>query len=432
MSIRERIVGSAEAAGSKLGGSVGTVRDRIDEVALPWVPKREGVANPREYALIVGSVTLLVSFGVVMVYSASSARTGLQLPIRTFLIGLLLGVPACVLASRLDLDRIRALAPVILMGAGVLLLLVPLIGFSVNGAKRWLGVGLFSFQPSELAKVAIVVFLSSRLLSARSSLQSISGTLRITMWPVLAIVALIATEPDMGTAIVCVGTTFLMYILAGTPARVLGPIILGLGSIGATLALSSTYQRARLTTFLDPGANPTGAGFQSLQGQIAIGSGGITGVGPGQSVQKIFYLPEAQTDFILAVIGEELGLIALLGLLACFGVIMVCGFRVAAKATHPFAKLLAAGTTALVTTQAMLNMCVVLGIAPLTGVPLPFISYGPTNLVVLLAAVGLLLNVAADGGVRLRAIDGEGERNESADRSRWDSRPRSASAQRRG
>ncbi|MEI6447268.1 MAG: putative peptidoglycan glycosyltransferase FtsW [Actinomycetes bacterium] len=410
------------------------VRQRIEEIAGRLAPRSQGIAFPREYAVIVGAVTALVAFGTVMVYSASSAQTGFSLPLRTVFLGLSLGIPACLIARRVPLDEVRRHSRA-LMAIGILLLvlvLIPGLGQSINGARRWLGAGPVSFQASEIAKVALVLFLSSRLLAVPASMGSIVDTIRLTMWPLLAAVFLIAIEPDMGTALVCLATGLAIYWLAGTPWRVLGPICGGLGALAVFFAVISPYRFARLTAFIDPGGDPTGAGFQSMQGQIAIGSGGITGVGPGQSVQKIFYLPEAHTDFILAVIGEELGLFALLGLLLGFGAIAWAGIRVSQRATDPYAKLVAAGMTTLVTCQAMLNICVVLGIAPLTGVPLPFISYGPTNLVVLLSAVGLLLNVAAGGGKHLRAVDGDANSSESGRHAGTDRSGRNGGARRSG
>jgi cell division protein FtsW len=181
------------------------------------------------------------------------------------------------------------------------------------------------------------------------------------------------------------------------------------GAIGlalvAVLVLIQPYQQDRLTAFLDPWADKGGNGFQSVQGQIALGSGGLFGVGLGESVQKVFYLPEAHTDFILAVIGEELGLIGVLAVFSLFGMIVWSGLRIARAAADPYAKLLATGLTSLILCQAILNIFVVLGLAPLTGVPLPFVSYGPTNLFVILAAVGLLLSVADRERAHLRLVD---------------------------
>jgi cell division protein FtsW len=181
-------------------------------------------------------------------------------------------------------------------------------------------------------------------------------------------------------------------------------------------ALSADYRRARLTTFLDPWAHAGDAGFQAVQGQIALGSGGLFGRGIGQSVQKIFYLPEAHTDFILAIIGEELGVAGILGVLSLYGLVAYAGLRVAKRASGAYAKLLAAGVTSLILSQACLNVFAVLGLAPLTGVPLPFISYGSTNLTVLLAGMGLLLNVAAGGRAQLKVVTGS--RRDADDRHR--------------
>jgi cell division protein FtsW len=195
------------------------------------------------------------------------------------------------------------------------------------------------------------------------------------------------------------------------------------------------YQQARLTAFLDPWASKSTSGFQAVQGQIALGSGGLFGVGLGESVQKVFYLPEAHTDFILAVIGEELGAVGVFGVIALFGMIAWSGLRIARAATAPYAKLLATGLTSLILCQAILNIFVVLGIAPLTGVPLPFISYGPTNLMVILASVGLLLDISGGKRSHLRLVEPRGRSKPTRDpgtadrdRGRRDGRARRAGA----
>jgi cell division protein FtsW len=199
--------------------------------------------------------------------------------------------------------------------------------------------------------------------------------------------------------------------------------------------LAQPYQQARLTSFLDPWASATkaGAGYQAVQGQIALGSGGLVGVGLGRSVQKVFYLPEAQTDFILAVIGEELGVLGIFGVVCLYGMIAYAGLRTARRAAGRYAKLLATGLTSLILCQGILNIFVVLGLAPLTGVPLPFISYAPTNLCVMLAAVGLLLNIAHPGAGRLQAVQAPWREN-AADRNsrRRDRRSRRPRAGGRG
>jgi cell division protein FtsW len=215
---------------------------------------------------------------------------------------------------------------------------------------------------------------------------------------------LVATQPDIGTAMIIAFTSCALLVAAGIPRRNL-LIILGWSfAIVALYAIARPYARARLTSFVDPWAHASGSGFQAVQGQIAIGSGGLFGVGPGQSVQKIFYLPEAHTDFILAVIGEELGVIGISAVLFLYGLIAYAGLRAAKAARSLHSALIAVGMTSLIVSQALLNVFAVLGLAPLTGVPLPLVSYGSSSMIVTLAAMGLLLNVAAGGSAHVRAV----------------------------
>jgi cell division protein FtsW len=242
---------------------------------------------------------------------------------------------------------------------------------------------------------------------------------------------LVAAEPDLGTALVICLSVAALLVAAGVPLKFLGYLAAGGVVLIGLLVLVQPYQQARLTAFLDPWASASSSGFQSVQGQIALGSGGLFGVGLGQSVQKVFYLPEAHTDFILAVIGEELGVVGVCTVIALFGLIAWAGLRIARAATAPYAKLLATGLTSLILCQATLNIFVVLGIAPLTGVPLPFISYGPTNLTVILAAVGLLLNVAEGNRAGLRLVEPSRSRRD-ADAPDRDRRRRDGGARRAG
>jgi cell division protein FtsW len=253
-------------------------------------------------------------------------------------------------------------------------------------------------------KLALVLHASS-VLAAR---PKIARSLRTVAGPVLGVggcaVLLIFAQPDLGTALVIAFTLAAMLVAAGLPLRQLG-LAAAVGAVVILLfAVFEPYRRARLTAFMNPWADAGGSGFQAVQGQIAIGSGGLFGVGPGQSVQKIFYLPEAHTDFILAVIGEELGLAGIVGLLSLYGIIGYAGLRTARGASGAYAKLLAGGLTSLILCQALLNVYAVLGLAPLTGVPLPFISSGSTSLIVLLCSMGLLLNVASGGSAHLSAV----------------------------
>jgi cell division protein FtsW len=394
--------------------------------------------QPLEHRLLLTATFCLLAGGAVMVYSASSARTLLEgegdgtAYLVKYLIYGGIGLVAMQVLSRHGLAAIRRLTPVLLLVAFVLLavVLLPGIGVKVNGARRWLGAGPMQFQPSEIMKLALVLH-TAAVIAAR---PKIARSLRLVVVPVMGVagiaVLLILGQPDLGTALVIAGTVAAMLVAAGLPLRQLGLIV----AVGAVLvlvfAILEPYRRARLTAFLNPWDHAAGSGFQAVQGQIAIGSGGLLGLGPGQSVQKIFYLPEAHTDFILAVIGEELGLAGIGCLLFLYGMIGYAGLRTAKKATGVYAKLLAAGLTSLILCQALLNVYAVLGIAPLTGVPLPFISSGSTSLIVLLCAMGLLLNVARGGSAHLRALPERGR--EDRDRSRRDGRPRGAGHRGRG
>ncbi len=361
--------------------------------------------QPLEHRLLLTATFCLLAGGAVMVYSASSARTLLQgqgdgtsYLVKYVTYGAI-GLVGMYLVSRLNLELIRRYTGALLIASFVMLVMVkvPGVGVRVNGAHRWLGFGPLQFQPSEIMKIALVLHISGVV----ANRPKIARSIRTLTGPVIGVsaaaVLLIAMQPDLGTDLVICATVGAMMIAAGLPMRQLG---LAFG-VGATLvmlfAILEPYRRARLTSFLDPWDHAAGAGFQAVQGQIAIGSGGLFGHGLGASIQKIFYVPEAHTDFILAVIGEELGLAGILGLLCLYGLIGYAGLQTAKKAKGIYAKLLAGGLTSLILCQALLNVYAVLGLAPLTGVPLPFISSGSTSLIVLLGAMGLLLNVASGG-----------------------------------
>src|SRR3954466_10858419 len=374
---------------------------------------RRSGSQPLEYNILLTATLCLLAFGAVMVYSASSARTLLQGQGdgTAYLVKYIgygaVGLIGMHVVSRLNLALIRRYTSVLLLVAFAMLVAVKLpgIGVRVNGARRWLGAGPLQFQPSEIMKLALVLHTAS-VIAAR---PKIAKNLKTLTGPVIGLafgaIALIALQPDLGTDLVICATIALMLIAAGLPIRQLGLVAAVGGTLVALFALFEPYRRARLTAFLNPWDQASGAGFQAVQGQIAIGSGGLFGHGLGASIQKIFYVPEAHTDFILAVIGEELGLAGILGLLFLYGMIGYAGLQTARKAKGAYAKLLAGGVTSLILCQALLNVYAVLGLAPLTGVPLPFISSGSTSLIVLLGAMGLLLNVAAGGHAHnLRAV----------------------------
>jgi cell division protein FtsW len=373
------------------------------------------VPPPLEHRILMTATLCLLAFGAVMVYSASSpigVLSGRGYGTGEFVRYLIFGVVGLVAMHVLErrgpavLDR--RLVNLLLFGSFALLLLVLVPGFGVrvNGARRWFAAGPIQFQPSELMKLALILYVARHLAEHSKRLRSF----RQAIAPIAVVVGpaclLIVVEPDLGTTLVVAFVVTSLLIAAGIPLRYLGGVALIAGAVVMMLVLAQPYQQARLLSFLHPWSAGRGAGYQAVQGQIALGSGGLLGVGLGRSVQKIFYLPEAQTDFILAVIGEELGVLGICGVVFLYGMIAYAGLRTARRAADRYAKLLATGLTSLILCQGILNIFVVLGLAPLTGVPLPFISYAPTNLCVMLAAVGLLLNISRPGARRLHAVDG--------------------------
>jgi len=397
------------------------------------------VAPPLEHQILLTATLCLLAFGAVMVYSASSpvgvlagSSTGTSQFVRYLVFGAL-GLAAMYVLERrgvmLLLDP--RLARALLLGSFLLLLvvLVPGFGVRVNGARRWFAAGPIQFQPSELMKLALVLYVARYLAEHPKRMRGF----RQAIAPIAVIVGpaclLIVVEPDLGTTLVIASVIAALLVAAGMPMRYLGALAaIGVVAVGM-LAIAQPYERARLASFLHPWSVGASTGYQAVQGQIALGSGGLLGVGLGQGVQKIYYLPEAQTDFILAVIGEELGVVGVFGVVFLYGMIAYAGLRTARRAAGRYAKLLATGLTSLILCQGILNIFVVLGLTPLTGVPLPFISYAPTNLCVMLASVGLLLNISRPGARRLQVVEAPpSERPEDRDRRRRDRWARRAGA----
>jgi cell division protein FtsW len=380
-----------------------------------------------EWNLLVLVTTALVLFGIVMVYSATSgsAALGNANPlgfVERQVTYALIGVGLLVVVSRLPLERLRALAPTLVVTALVLCLGVLAAGERINGARRWLTAGPLVFQPSELAKLALVVW-TAAYLSRRQPPRTLQELARPLGILVLVFAGLVLVEPDLGTALTLLLVVGAILLVSGTRMRLLASaygIVFGLAAIAAW---SSPYRRDRLLTFLDPWKDPTGAGLQNVQALISFGSGGIFGRGLGSGLAPLYYLPEAHTDMMFAVVGEELGLVGVTLVLMAFCAFGYAGIRLAIACRDPFAKRLAAGVTALVCGQAAINMAACVGIAPLTGIPLPFVSYGGSSLVVMLVGVGVLLNIARDGGRAAAAVP---------DRGRRDGRARGAGARRRG
>jgi cell division protein FtsW len=357
----------------------------------------------------------LTAFGLVMVYSATSASAALGNgnPIGylerqgTYA---LLGIVALFVAARTDFHALRALAPSLVVGALALCGAVLVMGERINGARRWLGVGPAAFQPSELAKLALVIWVSAYL-ARKPPPRTLKGLGKPIGLLVGTFCALILLEPDLGTVITIVVMVGAVLLVSGTPLPTLGAAYGIVFALGAVATWSSPYRRARLLVFLDPWKDPSNNGLQNVQAQISLGSGGIFGRGLGEGIEKIHYLPEAHTDMIFAVIGEELGLVGAAVLVAGYCAFAYAGLRLALSCKDPFGKRLAAGITALISGQAVINLAAVLGLAPLTGIPLPFVSYGGSSLIVSLLGVGVLLNIARGGGRKTAAVPDRGRGN---------------------
>ena len=377
-----------------------------------------------DYQLLVVTTLGLVAFGLVMVYSASSARAALAADdpayyLKRQAVYALVGVVALVLLSRTDYRRLRFAVPPLLLGSFALLIAVLVLADPVNGARRWIEVGPATIQPSELAKLAIALWLASYL-ARNPAPQSLGELLRPIGVVVGTALALVVVEPDLGTAISIAIMVGAVLLVAGTQiSTLMGAGLAGMALVAAAIWLEP-YRRERILSFLDPWQDPENAGFQSVQAMLALGSGGLFGTGLGESVQKVYYLPEASTDMIYAIIGEELGLVGAVAVLAAFVIFGYAGFNVALACRDPFGKLLAAGITALICGQAAVNISAVMGLAPLTGIPLPFVSYGGSSLIVGLASVGILLNIAVNHAAESTA--------EVPDRRRRNSRSRPARA----
>jgi len=373
-------------------------------------------------------VTLaLVAFGIVMVYSATSAPAAVgggnpSSSLERQSAYAAIGIVLMILAQRWDYRRLRHFAPTLVIVSLVLLAAVLVIGPAVNGARRWVSLGPATFQPSEFAKLALCIWAAAYFAKRRPPRD-----LRELWRPVGALscvfAALLVLEPDLGTTIALGVMLVGILVVSGTPARVLGSAV-GLASAGGLAAIwMKPYSRSRFFAFLHPSRDTAGVGYQLLQAKIGIGSGHIFGVGIGNGIEKVFYLPEASTDMMPANIGEELGFIGLGAVIGAYALFAYAGFDIALRCKDPFGKRLAAGLTVLVCGQAAINLLAVMGLAPLTGIPLPFLSYGGSSLVALLAGVGILLNIAQRGGAAAASVP---------DRSRGDGRTRAARARSSG
>ena len=343
----------------------------------------------------------LLGFGIVMVYSSSAVSAYVNYNdsyyfLKRQMIWATLGLLAMLFTMNVDYHAWRTLAKPAMIVTLILLVLVliPGLGKVVNGARRWLGFGSHYLQPSEIAKLAMVLFTANSLAKSQDKISSFTKGIVPQLVMLLVIFGLILKEPDLGTALVIGGTVFILLFAAGAKLSHLGSLgAVGVaGIIGAILV--EPYRLKRLLAFSDPWADPLNSGYHIIQSLYAIGSGGLFGVGLGRSREKFLYLPEPHTDFIFAILGEELGFIGTATVIILFFLLAWRGYKIAISAPDIFGSLLAGGITSIIVLQALMNIAVVTASMPVTGIPLPFISFGGSALIFTLAAVGILLNIS--------------------------------------
>jgi cell division protein FtsW len=386
------------------------------------LPSGLGAVDP----VLLGLVLALIAFGIVMVFSASAVfasqtyHDGHRFLVRQAMFAAV-SIPVMLIVSRIDYHRLRPLTYPAVIATVVLFIATMAVGRSAGGATRWIRIGPVDIQAAEVAKLAIILFLAYSLSKKAEQIK----TFKIGVLPHLIVMALFALfcilQPDLGSAVMIGLITFLLLFIAG--AR-LGPILgtlLGLALAAGTAIATSTWRRARIEAFLDPFAHREGSGYQIVESMLAFGSGGLSGVGIGDSRQKLFFLPEAHTDFISAIIGEELGFVGMTILVGAFAILVIRGLRTAFRAPDEYGTYLAVGVTLLVGLSAFTNLAVAMGLLPTKGLVLPFISYGGSALLVDAVAIGVLLNVS-------RFSTANEETGQSKDGSRVASAPRANGA----
>jgi cell division protein FtsW len=347
-----------------------------------------------------GSTLLLVVTGIVMVFSASAVMASERFgsPYHFLLRQLgwaIAGLGAMALLMKMDYRRLKHPAIVYtLLGLTTLLLVAVFFLDRSRNTHRWVRMGVVQFQPAELAKLALVVFLAFFLEGRTKSIDDWRHTLLPVVIPAVLFAGLIVKQPDLGTALVCLGITAAILYVAGMRLRYFAYSLLGILPVLYYLLFHVGWRRDRIFAYLNPYADPQGRGFHLIQSLIAVGTGGVTGMGLMEGKQKLFYLPEPHTDFIYAVVSEELGLIGAVVIVVLFSIFAWRGFRAALRTRDLFGRYLATGITAMIVAQAFFNISVVLALLPTKGIPLPFISYGGSSLFVMLASVGVLLNIS--------------------------------------
>jgi len=372
----------------------------VSEAERPSAISRWTMSPRRTIAVLVGSTTILTIVGVVMVLSASYVFSYVEygssfLFFKRQAMYAVVGFGALLLTSRMRYTVWQRLAGPFL-GITVLLLvlvLYPSAGTVAGGSARWIGLGPVTIQPSEFAKLALIAFGATVLARRWKNLDDLRSLLLPLLPATLVVCGLVMLQPDLGTTVILAGSMFMLVFATGISIKRFVAGVATASALGTILILTETYRRERLLSFLHPWQDPANKGYQLIQSLIALGSGGWFGVGLGASRQKWLYVPNAHTDFIFAVLGEELGLIGELVVIALFCALLYSGIRIAAKAPDAFGRLLAGGIVSWLGLQVVVNLGAVTGLLPVTGVPLPLMSFGGSSLVVSLAAIGILVNI---------------------------------------
>ncbi len=355
---------------------------------------------------------MLTVVGLVMVFSASAVLAGNRhhdswYYLKRQGVWLVMGLGLLHVLSRVDYVWWNRLSIPLLGGMATLLVmvLIPSLGMTANGARRWLGAGPISIQPAEMLKLGVVIYLAAYLTRKEGRIQDFQSGLLPALLVVGLLSGLVLMEPDLGTVVVLGVVTGSLLFVGGARLSHLSILVLCAVPIGLALVLSTDYRRQRLMAFLQPWNDASDTGFQITQSFLAFGSGGLLGVGLGEGKQKLFFLPEAHTDFVLALIGEELGFVGTGVIILLFVLFMIRGFQISTRARVPFGRYLGIGITTLIGVQALTNACVVTGLVPTKGLTLPFVSYGGSSLVVSLAGVGMLLSISRDRHAGREAIE---------------------------
>jgi len=367
---------------------------------MDQAPTKAADKSPDFILLII--TLILITAGTVMIYSSSSILAAERFKDGQYFLKkqaffVCIGVAAMLFLSRIHYGKLKQLAyPAVAVSAVLLaLVLVPHVGIRAGGATRWLKMGFFSFQVTEMVKIVVVLFLAHYLTRKAGQLKDFKRGILVPLVTVVFLVCLILLEPDFGTAAIIMITMMFMLYLAGSRMVHLAGLASLFLPIGLWLIMHKSYRMERLMTFLDPWRDPEKSGFQIIQSLLSFGSGGSFGVGIGDGMQKLFYLPEPHTDFILAIIAEESGFFGVALVIVLFTVLILRGFWISFKATDHFGTYLAAGLTMVLALEAFINIAGVMGLVPLKGLALPFLSYGGTSLIMSLVAVGVLLNISA-------------------------------------